>query len=192
VAKVRALEAADNVGDIPSLVATLKAAGRGAQALEAYPMPKCADPKGYWHQFLVRLRAGADNASAGSGFGALLLAMGPLKPVPGIMRKLTAELKQNVGVSSAFASGNPPSTAPKAATRQITAAKACRLLNAAQAAYGMSGARGRRVLAYVEAHISAGGEGAAIKRAVAGELAHPPVHNTSAYNAEWVNDCMMA
>jgi hypothetical protein len=105
VAKVRSLEAADKVGDIPSLVATLKAAGRGAQALEAYPMPRCADPKGYWHQFLVRLRAGADNASTGTGFGALLLAMGPLKPVPGIMRKLTAELKQNVGASGTGITG---------------------------------------------------------------------------------------
>jgi hypothetical protein len=105
VAKVRSLEAADKVGDIPSLVATLKAAGRGAKALQAYPMPKCADPKGYWKQFLVRLRAGADNASTGSGFGALLLAMGPLKPVPGIMRKLDAELKQNIGASGTGITG---------------------------------------------------------------------------------------
>jgi hypothetical protein len=71
-------------------------------------------------------------------------------------------------------------------------ARACHLLSATQAAYGMSGAQGRRMLAYVKAHVSTAGEGAAIKRAAAGELAHPPVHNMSAYNADWVNDCMLA
>jgi hypothetical protein len=102
VAQFRAVEAAGSAEDIPRTVAALKAAGRGARALQAYPMPKCADPHGYWGQFLTRVRAGADNASTGTGLGALLLAMGPLKPVKGILRKLTAELKQTVGASSAF------------------------------------------------------------------------------------------
>jgi hypothetical protein len=83
------------------------------------------------------------------------------------------------------------SPAHKAPSHVITAVQACQMLNTTQAAYGMSGTRGRRALAYVEAHISPAGEGAAIKRAVAGELAHPPVHNMSAYNADWVNDCMV-
>jgi hypothetical protein len=102
VAQFRAVEAAGTAEDIPRTVAALKAAGRGAQALQAYPMPKCADPRGYWGKFLARVRAGADNASTGTGLGALLLAMEPLKPVKGILRKLTAELKQTVGVKSAF------------------------------------------------------------------------------------------
>jgi hypothetical protein len=185
------VNAAAAVEDIPRLISALKEAGRAAHTLEAYPLPKCADPAGYWGQFLTRIQAGADNASTGGGgLGALMLAMGPLKPVRGILRKLGTELEQNAGVTTPFGNGNPSSAANQA--HQITAAKACALLNATQAAYGMAGAKGRRVLAYVEAHISTAGEGAAIKRAVAGELAHPAVNNTSAYNGDWVNDCMLA
>jgi hypothetical protein len=102
VAQFKAVRDAGNAQDIPRTVAALKAAGRGAQALEAYPMPKCADPHGYWKQLLTRIRSAADNASTGNGLGALLLAIGPLKSVPGILRNLTAELKQNAGVTGAF------------------------------------------------------------------------------------------
>jgi hypothetical protein len=105
VAQFRAVKAAGEAEDVPRLVATLKAAGRGVTALEAYPMPKCADPHGYWRQFLTRIRAAADNASTGNGLGALLLAITPLKPVPGILTKLSAELKQTAGVTQAFGSG---------------------------------------------------------------------------------------
>ena len=77
VAQFRAVEAAGTVEDIPRTVAALKAAGRGAQALQAYPMPKCADPHGYWGQFLTRVRAGADNASTGTGLGCPVAGDGP-------------------------------------------------------------------------------------------------------------------
>jgi hypothetical protein len=40
--------------------------------------------------------------SHGHGLGALMLAVVPLKQVPGIEQKLAVELKQNVGVSKAF------------------------------------------------------------------------------------------
>jgi len=99
VAQFRAMKAAVDAGDIPRTVAALKAAGPRARAAEAYPMPKCADPHGYWRQLLVRIQAGADNAGTGSGLGALLLAKIPLQQVNGISRKLDAELKQNIGVT---------------------------------------------------------------------------------------------
>jgi hypothetical protein len=102
VAQFKAVRDAGNGQDIPRTVAALKAAGRGAAALEAYPMPKCADPHGYWKQLLTRIRSAADNASTGNGLGALLLAIGPLRAVPGILQNLSAELKQNAGVTGAF------------------------------------------------------------------------------------------
>lgn len=96
VAQVRAIKAEANAQDIVRLNAALKRAGRAANAALAYPMPRCADPRGYWEAFLTRIRSGADNASTGTGLGALLLAMGPLKEVPALLNKLSAELKRTV------------------------------------------------------------------------------------------------
>jgi hypothetical protein len=46
------------------------------------------------------LVAGADNAKAGgSGLGGLLLAEVPVKKVPGLESKVSAELKANADVS---------------------------------------------------------------------------------------------
>jgi hypothetical protein len=96
VADLRALQAAGNAEDIKLLQAALVRAGHDAKPVEAYPPPRCADPHGYWHQILIELQAAADNASTGSGLGALLLAMGPLQKVKAAEKKLSAELKQTV------------------------------------------------------------------------------------------------
>jgi hypothetical protein len=80
--------------DIPVLSAALKAAGAAAAALAAYPMPACADPRGYWGAMLARIRAAGDNAGSSSGLSGLLLAEAPLQAVPGLEAKLTAELKR--------------------------------------------------------------------------------------------------
>jgi hypothetical protein len=101
-AKFRAVQAAGSAADIPRLVNALKAAGHGVTALQAYPMPRCADPHGYWPAILTRIRSAADNAGTGSGLGALMLAMVPLKQIPALERKLSAELKRAVGASKAF------------------------------------------------------------------------------------------
>jgi hypothetical protein len=60
--------------------------------------PRCADPKGYYGQMLTQATATADSAAASSGLSALILAVGRLKTVPGIEKKLKAELDQTVGV----------------------------------------------------------------------------------------------
>jgi hypothetical protein len=96
MAQFRAVKATGTAEDIPHLDAALKRAGRAAAAVAAYPMPRCADPGGYWQAILTRIRSAADNASTGSGLGALLLAMGPLKEIPALEAKLGAELKRTV------------------------------------------------------------------------------------------------
>jgi hypothetical protein len=98
-ADLHALQAAANAEDIKQLQAALVRAGHDAKPVEAYPAPRCADPHGYWHQILTGLQAAADNASTGSGLGALLLAMGPLQKVKAAEKKLSAELKQTVHAS---------------------------------------------------------------------------------------------
>jgi len=57
-------------------------------------MPACADPHGYWKQILTRIKAPGDDAGAASGLTGLLLAEAPLKTVPGLEKKLGAELKR--------------------------------------------------------------------------------------------------
>jgi hypothetical protein len=103
IAQFRAIKGAAAAADFPRVTAGLKEAGRAAAALQAYPMPRCADPHGYWAAILTRLRSAADNASFGSGLGALMLAIVPLKEIPPLEQKLSAELHQTVGASKVFA-----------------------------------------------------------------------------------------
>jgi hypothetical protein len=88
------ISVAGDVEDITALTSALKTAGADAAALEQYPMPACADSGGYWEQELARIKAAGDNAGSASGLGGILLAEAPLKQVPGLQQKLTAELKQ--------------------------------------------------------------------------------------------------
>lgn len=79
--------------DIPVMVSALKAMGADAAVLQGYPMPGCADPKGYWPQYLADIKAAGDNAGSASGFSGLLLAEAPLKNIKTLQAKLSAELK---------------------------------------------------------------------------------------------------
>jgi hypothetical protein len=85
--------------DIAALTSALQAAASDAVTLEQYPMPACADPRGYWVQILARIKASGDNAASNSGLNALLLAEAPLNAVPGMEQKLSAEEKK-AGVTS--------------------------------------------------------------------------------------------
>jgi hypothetical protein len=96
VAALNTLEAATSTSDIPTTAAALKRAGTAARKLGHYPIPVCADPKGYWHAVLARIRAAADNAGTSGGQGALTLAEVALKQMPTLERKLAAELKGTV------------------------------------------------------------------------------------------------
>jgi hypothetical protein len=88
-----ALTSAGNSEDIPAMGAALKKLGDDAAALEAYPMPACADPHGYYPQMLADFKAAGDNAGTNSGLGGLMLAMGPAKKAETLTGKIDAELK---------------------------------------------------------------------------------------------------
>jgi hypothetical protein len=88
-----------NSQDVPKLSAALNQAGTAARRLSDTPPPRCADPKGYYGQMLAKVTAAADDAKAAGGLSALITAAGRLKTVPGIERKLKAELDQTVGAS---------------------------------------------------------------------------------------------
>src|SRR5215467_6816736 len=90
------LQAAVSVQDIEAVRRGLHDLGPVVTALQAHPIPKCADPAGYWHKFLARVKAGADNAGAASGLAGLLLAVAPLKEAKRLEIKLSAELKRTV------------------------------------------------------------------------------------------------
>jgi hypothetical protein len=92
---LKKVTAAGSSEDLVLLRSSLMATGRAAVKMEAYPMPPCADPKGYYAQFLGLIQAAGDNAKASSGLGALILAEAPLEKVPAVERKLDAELKKD-------------------------------------------------------------------------------------------------
>lgn len=96
---LRKTQSAGSDDDITLLQSSLESAGHAAQELAAYPMPSCADPKGYWPKMLALLRASGDNAKTSSGLSALILAEAPLQKVPAVEARLTAELKKDVKAS---------------------------------------------------------------------------------------------
>jgi hypothetical protein len=95
VPALKKVDTAATSEDIPELNSALKAAGDIARRLTAYPMPACADPKGYWTKMLRYLQAAGDNASTSSGLAGLITAMAPLEKVPAVENKLEAEIKKN-------------------------------------------------------------------------------------------------
>jgi hypothetical protein len=91
-----AVSTASTASDIPAMTAGLKASAADVTALNAYPMPACADPHGYWKAILARVKAAGDNAGTSNGLGALILAEAPLKDVPALETKLQAELATTI------------------------------------------------------------------------------------------------
>ncbi|HUL26366.1 MAG TPA: hypothetical protein VLW44_11430 [Streptosporangiaceae bacterium] len=94
VAELNGIQAASAALNNSTTAAALKRAGTAAQALARYPIPKCADPKGYWRAVLVKIQAAA-NADP-SGQGALIAAAVVLHDMPGLDRQLATELTQTV------------------------------------------------------------------------------------------------
>ena len=96
-AALNGLAAASEASDIPTIGVTLKRAGTAARALEHYPIPGCADPKGYWHAVLQQIEAGAaDSAGTSDGQKTLTIAQGVMKQMPVLERKLATELQVTI------------------------------------------------------------------------------------------------
>ena len=82
-----AVSVASTVGDTKVLTATLKKARPAVAQATHYPVPACADPRGYWSALLMHV-----NAAVGSR-GSASSARAALKGVPAIEKQLTAELQ---------------------------------------------------------------------------------------------------
>ena len=95
-AALNRLQAASSSSDIPATSAALKRAGMAARTLEHYPIPTCADPKGYWHAVLLRIEAAAGHAGTSKRRAAPALAAEVLRQLPVLERKLATELKGTV------------------------------------------------------------------------------------------------
>jgi hypothetical protein len=102
VADLRKVQVAEKAEDIPETLAALTVAGKDAVALQAYPMPACADPAGYWSQVLVYLRASGDNAGSTSGLNGLMTAVAPLEKIRPLESELSAELARTTGAKNAI------------------------------------------------------------------------------------------
>lgn len=85
---------ANVAGNMAALAAALKKAGPAVTAAARYPMPACADPKGYWIALMMHVNAAA-SLHAAPGSASVRLA---LKGVGKLEHELSAELKTTVGV----------------------------------------------------------------------------------------------
>jgi hypothetical protein len=87
VAAVSAAGSTAQAGDIQALRAVLKNTRPALTRAARYPMPTCADPKGYWPALLMHVNA----AAASTASTATLTAA--MKGVPTLVRELNAELQ---------------------------------------------------------------------------------------------------
>ena len=96
VVALNSVQAASSALDASSTGAALKRAAATAATLARYPMPACADPKGYWQTILRRVRAASASAGTSKDMGTLLIAEAPLKDMPVLERNLAGELTRTV------------------------------------------------------------------------------------------------
>jgi hypothetical protein len=90
VAALSAVYSADTTGKVQELAAALMKARPAVASAARYPLPACADPKGYWDLLLMHVNAAASTNSGSSQRAAM-------KGMPEIQRNLTAELKRIPG-----------------------------------------------------------------------------------------------
>lgn len=95
VATLKSVSSASKAPEIPALTVALKKARPAVLAAGRYPIPPCADPKGYWTALLMHVNAAVGNVGTPSTSASVTLA---LKGVPEIERKLSTELKTTAGV----------------------------------------------------------------------------------------------
>jgi hypothetical protein len=85
---LHAVSVASTAGDPQTLTVALSKASSAVARAARYPMPACADPKGYWTTLMMHVTAAvASKNSAASTHAAM-------KDVPRIEQGLTAELKK--------------------------------------------------------------------------------------------------
>ncbi|HUK72000.1 MAG TPA: hypothetical protein VLW50_25070 [Streptosporangiaceae bacterium] len=94
VAALQTLDTAGATGDSAVPTTALKKAAPTIASAARYPIPACADPKGYWTALLMHVNAAAGSAASPSGRASVTLA---LKGVPKLEEELSAELKRITG-----------------------------------------------------------------------------------------------
>jgi hypothetical protein len=92
VGALNAVGSASTAGDRSALAKALRRATPAVDMASRYPIPACADPKGYWTVLLMHVNAAESTGTPGSASVAFAL-----KGLPKIERQLTAELKSTVG-----------------------------------------------------------------------------------------------
>lgn len=81
--------------DIPATLADARAMGTEAREAGKYPVPRCADPAGYWPRALAEMRAMGDDAGMrGSAETELETATGPIGRMVRLIKRFSAELDQ--------------------------------------------------------------------------------------------------
>jgi hypothetical protein len=87
IAALHSVSVASAAGDVRVLTVALKKAKPAVARAARYPVPACADPRGYWSVLLMHVNAAV--ASKGSASSA----RAAMKDVPKVEHELTAEIQ---------------------------------------------------------------------------------------------------
>jgi len=90
--------AASQENNADGIAAAAEAEGQAAANFSAFPVPACADPRGFLAAVLTNVQTAADNAASASDLAQLVTALTPLQAVPGLESDFTAELKRTTGI----------------------------------------------------------------------------------------------
>ena len=91
IAALNAVSSAGAAGNTNTLKTVLKQTEPVLAKAARYPVPSCADPKGYWEVLLMHVNAAAASTSAASSLQAAM------NGVPAITHELSAELQRTSG-----------------------------------------------------------------------------------------------
>jgi hypothetical protein len=86
--------------NFPATMTALRDSAAAARTLARTKPPGCADPQGYYPQFLSRIEAAGSKAGKVPGLTGIVLAVAPLKTIGAIQAKLNGELVRTVGKNS--------------------------------------------------------------------------------------------
>jgi hypothetical protein len=95
VGALNAVVSANAAGSMATLKTALNQAAPSVAKAGRYPIPACADPKGYWVSLLMHVNAAVGTKASPSQASSITLAM---KGVTKLNRQLQAELKNTAGV----------------------------------------------------------------------------------------------
>ncbi len=96
---LHAVQVAAKAGNVPGIAAAVQGLMPAALVLASDPVPHCADPAGFYAQYVNRIYTAGSDARTAKGLSGLLTATAPLKGLKTMESRLAAEANRALAKS---------------------------------------------------------------------------------------------